>query len=98
GAFDYTAPDGGGGGGGGGGGSGGGVVSRGDGSSGGGSDSGGGDGGSSIPGAPINLANAVFGANVTLTWGAPTSGAPASSYVIEAGSLASRRHQAVLCD
>ena len=38
------------------------------------------------PGAPINLATASSGSTVTLTWGAPASGDPVTTYVIEAGS------------
>ena len=38
------------------------------------------------PDAPTNLASSVSGGTVTLTWVAPSSGDPATSYVIQAGS------------
>src|SRR5262249_13108324 len=42
--------------------------------------------GAIVPGPPINLAFSVSGSTVTLTWTAPASGDPASSYVLDAGS------------
>jgi formylmethanofuran dehydrogenase subunit E len=39
-----------------------------------------------VPGAPINLAAAVTGSTVTLTWTAPATGDPVASYILEAGS------------
>jgi hypothetical protein len=47
------------------------------------------------PGAPTNLTSSVNGGTVTLTWGAPTSVDPASSYVIEAGATAGSTNIAV---
>lgn len=38
------------------------------------------------PGAPINLSTSSSGSTVTLTWGAPSSGDPVTTYLIEAGS------------
>ena len=38
------------------------------------------------PGAPINLVTLSTGNTVTLTWGAPSSGDPVTTYLIEAGS------------
>ena len=38
------------------------------------------------PGAPINLSTSSSGSSVTLTWGAPASGDPLTTYIIEAGS------------
>jgi hypothetical protein len=38
------------------------------------------------PAAPINLSSSSSGSTVTLTWGAPSSGDPVTTYVIEAGS------------
>ncbi len=38
------------------------------------------------PAAPINLSSASSGSTVTLTWGAPSSGDPVATYIIEAGS------------
>jgi titin len=38
------------------------------------------------PGPSGNLAGAVSGSTITLTWVAPTSGDPATSYLVEAGS------------
>jgi predicted phage tail protein len=42
--------------------------------------------GAVAPGAPTGLTATASGSSVTLTWSAPTSGDPAQSYTIEAGS------------
>ena len=43
-------------------------------------------GGTTAPGAPTNLTATASGSNVTVNWGAPTSGGTPTSYFLEAGS------------
>jgi hypothetical protein len=48
------------------------------------------------PGSPVGLRAVVSGTTVTLTWTAPTSGGPPSSYVVEAGSRSGRSDLAAI--
>jgi hypothetical protein len=49
-----------------------------------------------VPGTPLNLTFTVSASTVTLSWNAASSGDPASSFVIEAGSVSGLANLAVL--
>jgi hypothetical protein len=52
--------------------------------------------GAALPGPPTNLAYAVSGGTVTVTWEPPTSGGGVEGYVLEAGSAPGAANLAVL--